>query len=130
MSVNKERRHVLVLPEDDANRQIANGFQAAVPFRNIRQLQILRESGGWTRVREDFLLDQVPDLERNENRFMVLVSYRFRRKERSPSDNQESNPRNPEESSFCHRSLESARATEIRVGFLRKNRSAACKGLR
>lgn len=27
MSVNKERPHVLILPEDDANRQLANGFQ-------------------------------------------------------------------------------------------------------
>jgi hypothetical protein len=26
MSVNKYHPHVLVLPEDDANRQLANGF--------------------------------------------------------------------------------------------------------
>jgi hypothetical protein len=73
VSVNKARPHVFVLPEDDANRQIANGFQSALPFRNVRQMQILREAGGWARVRDNFLADQATDMERNTNRFMVLV---------------------------------------------------------
>jgi hypothetical protein len=44
MSVNKYLPHVLVLPEDDSTRQIANGFllDATVIIRNI---QILLGSG-------------------------------------------------------------------------------------
>ena len=41
MSVNKERPHVYVLPEDDANRQLAKGFQLQVD-QNERQMQVLR----------------------------------------------------------------------------------------
>jgi hypothetical protein len=73
MSVNKYAPHVLVLPEDDANSQIANGFQLALPGQNFRKLQILPEAGGWTRVRDSFLTDHVAEMERNPNRFMVLI---------------------------------------------------------
>lgn len=49
MSVNKYRPHILVLPEDDANRQIANGF---VNNPNVDQLaiQVLPIAGGWEKV--------------------------------------------------------------------------------
>jgi hypothetical protein len=73
MSVNKYAPHVLVLPEDDANTQIANGFQLALPGQNFRKLQILPEAGGWTRVRDSFLSDHVAEMERNPNRYMVLI---------------------------------------------------------
>ena len=43
MSVNKFRQHVFVLPEDDANRQLANGFLLDL---SVRQVQILPEAGG------------------------------------------------------------------------------------
>lgn len=33
--MNKYRPHVLVLPEDDANRQIANGFLLAPALRSL-----------------------------------------------------------------------------------------------
>jgi hypothetical protein len=45
MSINKHRAHILVLPEDDANRQIANGF-VLDPNLNDRAIQILPPSGG------------------------------------------------------------------------------------
>ena len=49
MSVNKYMPHVLVLPEDDANRQLANGFQLDESLAT-RKMQILEEAGGWQEV--------------------------------------------------------------------------------
>lgn len=46
MSVNRHLPHVLVLPEDDANRQIANGFLLHHAIGN-RKIQVLEEAGGW-----------------------------------------------------------------------------------
>ena len=42
MSKAKYQRHVWVLPEDDANRQIAQGFtlEASVKARNIHVLPV------------------------------------------------------------------------------------------
>jgi hypothetical protein len=47
MSVNRYKQHVLILPEDDANRQIANGFLLDV---NARQVQVQNVGGGWSAV--------------------------------------------------------------------------------
>lgn len=48
MSVNVYQQHVLVLPEDDANRQIVNGFLLE-PSLNERVIQVLPIAGGWAR---------------------------------------------------------------------------------
>ena len=64
--------HVLVLPEDDANRQLANGFQLD-ELLDTRRMQILEEAGGWLEVVERFKEVHVPEMERNTNRFMVLL---------------------------------------------------------
>ena len=45
MSVNRHQPHVLVLPEDDANRQLANGFRLDQYLLNWK-IQVLR-GGGW-----------------------------------------------------------------------------------
>lgn len=72
MSVNKYRPHVLVLPEDDANRQLANGFllDEGLATRNI---QVLEEVGGWHEVVDHFLSDHVAEMERHSGRSMVLL---------------------------------------------------------
>ena len=73
MSVNKHQPHVMVLPEDDANKDIANGFQLAMDQRAQRQLQILPEAGGWAHVLDAFERDQIQDLEKYPDRYLVLV---------------------------------------------------------
>ncbi|QEI40683.1 hypothetical protein BMF77_01255 [Dolichospermum sp. UHCC 0315A] len=40
MSINKNKPHLLILPEDDANRQIVNGFIQNLNVNN-RAIQIL-----------------------------------------------------------------------------------------
>ncbi len=73
MSVNRYQPHVLVLPEDDANRQLANGFLLEVDWTRQRQIQVLEEAGGWTAVLERFLADHVAGMRSNPQRFMVLL---------------------------------------------------------
>jgi hypothetical protein len=72
MSVNKYLPHVFVLPEDDANRQLANGFLGH-QFLLIRRIQVLPEVGGWTQVLERFESDHIVEMDRYPYRFMVLL---------------------------------------------------------
>jgi len=70
MSVNKFLPHVLMFPEDDANRQVANGFVLVFP---TRQIQILPEAGGWAQVRDRFISSHVSGMEMHPDRLMVLL---------------------------------------------------------
>jgi hypothetical protein len=71
--INRYRPHVLVLPEDDANRDIANGFQLGVDFSRYRQMQVLRVAGGWRNVVELFKSEHVNEMNMNECRFFVML---------------------------------------------------------
>lgn len=62
MSVNKYAPHVFVLPEDDANKELANGFHSQV--LSLRQMQVLRPAGGWSEVLKRFKSDHVTDMVR------------------------------------------------------------------
>jgi len=74
VSVNKYLPHVFVLPEDDANRQLANGFllDDSLSIRR-RRIQVLEEVGGWTEVLERFKSDHIIEMDRNPHRLMVLL---------------------------------------------------------
>jgi hypothetical protein len=57
VSVNVFKPHVLVLPEDDANRQIVNGFllDPSLNLRAIQALPIAKVCGGmpcWRTTRQ------------------------------------------------------------------------------
>lgn len=58
MSANAYRPHLIVLVEDDAARQIVNGF-ILHPNLNTRAIQVMRPLGGWRRIldayREEYL---------------------------------------------------------------------------
>src|SRR5437588_1484684 len=72
MAVNKDQPHIIVLPEDDANRQIALGFQLELsPFE--RALQVLRPSGGWAKVRDEFTKSHIAAMAKYPLRFMILL---------------------------------------------------------
>ncbi len=72
MSVNKYKKHILVLPEDDANRQIANGFILA-PTLNDTAIQILPPAGGWTKVLKSFKDNHVSGMYKYKDRMMLLL---------------------------------------------------------
>lgn len=71
MSVNSPLPHVLVLPEDDANSQLANGFH--LDLASPRQFQVLPVAGGWTKVLACFNSDHVSGMDRFPNRLMILL---------------------------------------------------------
>ncbi|MEX1229599.1 MAG: hypothetical protein WEB58_05125 [Planctomycetaceae bacterium] len=72
MSTNKYRPHILVLPEDAADSELALGFFLYDPVA-LRELQVLREAGGWAEVRDKFGLEHVPEMRRYRQRYMVLL---------------------------------------------------------
>lgn len=71
MPVNKFLDHILVLPEDDANAAIANGFVEHVD--KIRQIQILPAAGGWCAVCEAFAANHIAAMRKYPKRLMVLL---------------------------------------------------------
>lgn len=73
MSANKDQPHVLVLPEDDANRQLAVGFYLQIGLNRQRRMQILRPAHGWTKVMEQFVSVHAREMRECPRRFMVLV---------------------------------------------------------
>ncbi|MDX2043771.1 MAG: hypothetical protein SF097_21315 [Acidobacteriota bacterium] len=73
MSVNSFQPHILVLPEDDADRQLANGFLLEVDWMKQRQMQVLNEVGGWIALLECFKSVHIKEMERCTYRFMVLL---------------------------------------------------------
>lgn len=72
MSINLYKPHVLVVPEDDANRQLANGFLKD-PALNLRVIQVLPVAGGWAKVRDDFVAVQQTLLRKYSERHLVLL---------------------------------------------------------
>jgi len=70
--VNRYRPHIYVVPEDDANRQILNGFLLE-PGLDIRAIQVLPSAGGWSKVRDDFEHVYAPEMQNYPLRMMLLV---------------------------------------------------------
>jgi hypothetical protein len=73
MSANRHRPHVVVLPEDDANRQLAKGFEVALNQSVTRSFTVLPPAGGWTNVLEHFSSNQAARMDLFRHRFMVLL---------------------------------------------------------
>ncbi|MCK0505727.1 hypothetical protein [Aromatoleum anaerobium] len=69
MALNRERPHLLVLPEDDATRSIANGFIDAT----TGQMQVLNPVRGWPNVLHQFEVDHVIQLRKYRHRHLVLL---------------------------------------------------------
>jgi len=72
MGVNRFLPHVLVLPEDDRNRQLANGFRLD-PGVLAPKIQVLPPAGGWGEVLTRFKSDHVGDMDAHPLGFMVLL---------------------------------------------------------
>ena len=72
MSVNKYKKHLLILPEDDANRQIALGF-ILDPGLDERAVQILPPSGGWSKAVESFEQNHATKMRSYPKRAMLLL---------------------------------------------------------
>jgi hypothetical protein len=73
MSINKERPHLIVIPEDDANRQIATGFLLNL---NSPPIQILPPVGGWRKVIAQFTETHLSTIRKYpERRILLLLDF-------------------------------------------------------
>jgi hypothetical protein len=70
---NRYQPHALVLPEDDANSQLANGFILDLDPSALTKIQVLPEVGGWRAVLDTFESDHVAGMDRYTERYMVLL---------------------------------------------------------
>jgi len=76
MSLNRYKPHIFVLPEDDANRQIADGFILHHPTLNQRVIQVLPVAGGWPNVIKKFKKDHIREMEQfSEERLLLLIDF-------------------------------------------------------
>jgi len=91
MRINKYRPHIFVLPEDDANRQIAVGFCLNLNL-NDRVIRILPPAGGWEYVVDKFMEDYASEMQNLRERRMVLLIDFDRQSERRLSYVQEQIP--------------------------------------
>ena len=69
---NKYLPHIHVLAEDDANRQIANGFLLELNVNN-RAVKVLPLPGGWKKTVEEFTKEYAPEMRQLRHRMMVLL---------------------------------------------------------
>ena len=75
MSINKYKPHLLILPEDDANREIANGFVNNLKI-NERIIQILPIADGWTKAVNQLKDDYIPRMYQcTERRIVLLIDF-------------------------------------------------------
>jgi len=72
MSVNKYRPHVILIPEDDANRQLAVGFLGHYAVAD-RVVEMRDPAGGWGRVLDIFESEYLNLLRANENAHVVML---------------------------------------------------------
>lgn len=73
MSVNREKWHLLIKPEDDANREIAIGFLNALDYAQQSKIQVDRPAGGYLKALE-FI--QTAQLERFPlRRVLILIDF-------------------------------------------------------
>lgn len=72
MSKNPYKPQVWVLPEDDANRQIAEAFKLE-PTVKPRNIEVLNPAGGWAAVRDSFEREYNTVLQNHPLCWMVLL---------------------------------------------------------
>lgn len=72
MAANIYLPHLLVLPEDDANRQIANGFLLGYGIKE-RFIQVDPIAGGWLKVLRSFEDEHVALLNKYPNRYLLMI---------------------------------------------------------
>jgi hypothetical protein len=72
MSVNKFKPHVWIIPEDDANRQVAVGF-IGNPHLKTRTVDVRPCAGGWLPVLEIFESEFISYLREYPDSYVILL---------------------------------------------------------
>lgn len=71
MSFNHYRKHLLVLPEDKANSEIAIGFHQEIGIP--RQMFVLPSAGGWAEALTKFKSEHVRPMLQFQLRYLLLL---------------------------------------------------------
>lgn len=72
MSANKYLPHLLVIPEDDANRDIVTGFRNH-KFVNSRQIQVENVANGWKKAVDKFVEDHTGPMRKHDKRHLLIM---------------------------------------------------------
>jgi hypothetical protein len=72
MSANKNKPHLLVIPEDDANRQIITGFVNHMAI-DSRRIQVEPVAGGWLEALKAFESDHAKPMETYHHRHVLIL---------------------------------------------------------
>ncbi|MEY3221932.1 MAG: hypothetical protein RLZZ203_788 [Cyanobacteriota bacterium] len=72
MSPNDYRPQLIVLVEDDAHRQIVNGFCLDLNVA-IDRIHLLQEARGWVNVKDEFKEKYIQKLRQNINKHILLI---------------------------------------------------------
>lgn len=70
--MNKYEPHVYVIPEDDRDRQLADGFVLHHRVDN-RRIQVMPPAGGWAKVLDTFKDEYIPKLKENPKTHVVML---------------------------------------------------------
>lgn len=70
--MNREKPHVVILPEDDANRQIANGIMMNSNVKQ-RNLKILSPARGCKKTADQFEKDIIPEMSKYPDMNVIMM---------------------------------------------------------
>ena len=73
MSADKFKNHLIIIPEDDANRQIANGFENALTQKKSKAIQVLPIARGWKKVLDTFHKEHISNMRKYPKRNVLLL---------------------------------------------------------
>jgi len=71
MSVNREKPHLVILPEDAPYENMSNGFINHI--NNVRLIQVLPFASGWLKTVDKLTKEQVPEMRRFSQRMVLLL---------------------------------------------------------
>ncbi|MBD1218300.1 MAG: hypothetical protein H9536_13480 [Aphanizomenon flos-aquae Clear-A1] len=71
MSVNKYNPHLIILPEDDHNLQIAKGFRRDLNVKDV--IQVLAVARGWKKVMKEFENNHIINMRQIPQRNILLL---------------------------------------------------------
>jgi len=73
MGFNRYRPHVLILPEDSANSQIATGFLLSLETFALAKLRILPVGRGWQKCLDQFATTELPGMNLYPHRHLIIL---------------------------------------------------------
>jgi hypothetical protein len=75
VNMNRYARHLYIIPEDDCDRQLADGFVLHYQVKSQR-IQVMPPAGGWSEVRKTFTTEYIERLRQYPlGRVVMLIDF-------------------------------------------------------